>query len=214
MGTAVTAQFETVAKRMRKSPGEQFGSVLNRETPARVGLRRWEFRERDLNDSARRTFAHLDLIRQQCQRPGAVFLDTVELDAEAGRFPDLVAAFFAQPNWSYQTRFFVEPMESTGPGDRCVVGRITFDATVIPLTAVLALNRGFRWGPNLLVGGIQVQEAHAAEALRRNPFQPSDWEWLAASSRLGWCAARDLDVLALWGDSADPVLQRLPADLA
>jgi hypothetical protein len=193
---------------------EQFGSVLNRQAPAAVGLRRWEFLERDLNESARRTFAHLDLVRRHCARPGAVFLDTVELDAEFGRFPDVVAAFFAHPNWSHATRFFIEPMENAGPGDLGVVGRITFEAAGIPLTAVLAFNGGFRWGANLLVGGIHVEEANVAEALRRCPFEPSNWEWLAASSRLAWCAGRDLDVLALWGDSADPLLNQLPASVA
>lgn len=193
---------------------EQFGAVLNRAAPARAGLWRWAFQARDLNDSARRMFAHLDLVRHQCGRPGSVFLDTVELDANAGRFSDVVSAFFAHPEWSYQTRFFIEPMENVGPGDVGVVGRITFEIGGVPLPAVLALNDGFRWGPNLLVGGIQVEESKVAEALRRNPFRSADWEWLAASAQLAWAAARDLDVLAVWGDSADPLLRELPATLA
>jgi hypothetical protein len=190
---------------------KQFGSVLNIEAPAGAGLRRWAFQAPDLNESARRMFAHLDLVRQQCQRPGSVFLDTVELDANAGRFPDVVSALFAHPDWSHGTRFFIEPMEKAGPGDVGVVGRITFEASGIPLAAVLALGDGFLWGANLLVGGIQVEQGKVAEALRRNPFHPADWEWFAASAQLAWSAGRDLDVLAIWGDSADPLLQQLPA---
>ena len=195
-------------------PAEQFGAVLNRAAPARAGLWRWAFQARDLNDSARRMFAHVDLVRQQCRRPGSVFLDTVELDADAGRFPDVVSGFFAHPEWSSGTRFFIQPMEHIGPGDLGVVGRLTFEAGAIPLPALLAVKDGFRWGPNLLVGGVQVEEGKVAEALRRNPFHPADWEWFAASAQLAWSAARDLDVLAVWGDSADPLLRQLPATLA
>ena len=155
-------------------------------------------------------FAHLDLVRQRCGRPGCVFLDTVELDACAGRFPDVVSAFFAHPDWSYETRFFIEQMENAGPGDKNVVGRLTFEAAGIGLADVLALNDGFRWGADLLVGGVQVEETRVAEALRRNPFHPDDWEWFAASAALAWSTDRDLDVLAIWGDSADPLLQQLP----
>ena len=192
---------------------EQFGTVLNRQAPAGAGLRRWAFQARDVNQSARRMFAHLDLVRRQCVRAGSVFLDTVELDADAGRFPDVVSAFFAHPNWSYRTRFFMESMENAGPGEVGVVGRITFEATDIPLGALLAHNEGFRWGANLLVGGIQIDEGKVAQALSRNPFHPADWEWFAASARLAWSAGRDLDVLALWSDSADPLIQQLrPSD--
>jgi len=158
-------------------------------------------------------FAHLEVMRRQCARAGFVFLDTVELDAEAGRFPDAVTAFFAHPEWSHGTRFFVDQMEHSQLGDAGVVGRLTFEAG-IPLTAVLDLNDGFRWGANLLVGGVQVREESVAGALRRNTFGESDREWFAATAQLAWAAGRDLDTLAVWGHSLDPLLQQLPTSTA
>jgi hypothetical protein len=103
-------------------------------------------------------------------------------------------------------------MENFGPGERGVVGRITFEATTVSVRDVLAFNDGFRWGAYLLVGGIQIEEDRVAEALRRSPFEPSESEWFAAHSRCAWAAGRDLDVLAVWADPAEPLLQLVPTE--
>jgi hypothetical protein len=47
---------------------------------------RWDFDEADLNESAKALFRHLDRLFEILRVPSFVFLSTIELDAEAGRF--------------------------------------------------------------------------------------------------------------------------------
>jgi hypothetical protein len=88
---------------------------------------RWDFDKADLNESARAVFHHLDRVFEVLYAPAFAFLSTIELDADAGRFPDVLAQDFRDDAWSDTHSF-----------------------------RVLAQNGGFRWGASLRVWGIQV----------------------------------------------------------
>jgi hypothetical protein len=87
---------------------------------------RWDFDEVDLNESARALFRHLDRVFEILRRPGFVFLSTIELDAEAGRFPDVLVQYFRDPDWVDTQSFFVAPIKRTGSDSAYAVGRLTF----------------------------------------------------------------------------------------
>jgi hypothetical protein len=48
----------------------------------------WDFYESDLNESARALFRRLDDVFHILKADGHVFLSTIELEAEVGRFPE------------------------------------------------------------------------------------------------------------------------------
>lgn len=111
-------------------------------------------------------FAQVEVLQQRLQAPGFVFLTTVELDVEAGRFPEVFAAYISHTRWTHASRFVVSPLVKADAGEYGIEGRLTFDSTEIPVGDILSLNSGFRWGANLLVGGIQVPEESVGAAAR------------------------------------------------
>jgi hypothetical protein len=175
-----------------------FSGIFDRDAPGQAGVFTWQFREPDLNESADRMFAHLDRLIEETRRRGYVLLNTIELDVEAGRFPDVVAAYFSLPGWDYRKRFFVASMFKGVPEELYTVGRLTFEVEVGQTAQVLAQNGGFRWGTNLSVGGVQVPESAVASALRLCPFDPKDAAMLQDVARFAWAAGRDLDEMAVW----------------
>ena len=42
-------------------------------------------------------FVCMDRLVEIVRQPGYVFLNTIELDVDCGRFPEVVAAFFCDP---------------------------------------------------------------------------------------------------------------------
>jgi hypothetical protein len=157
----------------------------------------WAFGEPDLNVSARWMLAHLDQVFGVAEEPGWIFLTTIENDAEAGRFPEVLRNFFAGEFWSTRVRYFVAPMAHSLAEPEHVVGRLTFETRPGQIVQLLSYLRGFAWGTDLSVGGIQVQERDVAEALVLNPFRAADAGRLNSISRLAWAASRDLDRLGL-----------------
>jgi hypothetical protein len=143
-------------------------------------------------------FEFVDELLEVVREPDYVVLNTIELDVEAGRFPDVVAAYFAQPDWGYSNRFFIAEMSNMGPRETYAVGRLTFEAGPGQTAQVLGQDGGFRWGPNLSVGGVQVATHDVATAIRRCPFDPEDAATLQGITRFAWVAGRDLDELAAW----------------
>ena len=154
----------------------------------------WSFHEDDLNDSARRLLSFLDQLLEESAETGWVFLTTIENDAEAGRFPAVLNAFFEHKFGSSGSRYFVSPMAPVPEG---VVGRLSFECRPKQLAKILAYETGFCWGANLLVGGLQVREEQVSESLLLNPFHSSDVSRLTAKARLAWAASTDLDELGL-----------------
>src|SRR5438309_4250096 len=77
---------------------------------------RWDFDEEDLNESARALFRHLDQIFNILKARDYVFLSSIELDAEAGRFPELMVQYFRDEVWADTQSFFVAPIKRTGRG--------------------------------------------------------------------------------------------------
>jgi hypothetical protein len=187
-----------------------FGGMFDRKRPAGAGSFKREFRGSDSNQAAKQMFAYVDRLFEIVRRPGYVFLNTIELDVECGRFPEVVAAYCADPNWDYAKRFFVASIHKGEPTEMYTVGRLTFEADLGQTERVLAQNDGFRWGASLLVGGVQVPEREVATALGRCPFDPGDAEGLQAVARCAWVAGRNLDKLAAWPQPGDHDLnQRL-----
>jgi hypothetical protein len=139
----------------------------------------------------------MDRLFAVAKDPGYVFLTTIENDAEAGRFPQVVLNFFAGEFWSTSARFFVAQMAHVSSTPAAVVGRLTFETRPQQLARVLALNDGFAWGSDLSVGGVQVRDRDVPEALTLNPFAPSDARRLETLAQLAWAASRDLDKLGL-----------------
>ena len=155
------------------------------------------FVEADLNDSVRSLVAYLDRVFSVATDPGWVFLTTIENDAVAGRFPEVLRNFFDWEPWSDSTRYFVAPMGQLTVEPEAVVGRITFESPPGHLIQVLAYNDGFCWGANLSVGGVQVREGDVTQAVALNPFSVDDARQLESLARLAWAASRDLDEFGL-----------------
>ena len=98
-----------------------------------------------------------------------VFLSSIELDAEAGRFPELMVQYLRDEVWADTQSFFVAPIKRTGRGSEYAVGRLTFEAAPGQTVRVLAQNGGFRWGAGLRVWGLQASEARIADAIEMSP---------------------------------------------
>lgn len=158
----------------------------------------WDFDEADLNESARALFRHLDRVFDILRAPVFVFLSTIELDAEAGRFPDVLVQYFHDPDWSYTQSFFVAPIKRTENDASYAVGRLTFEATPGQTVRVLGQNDGFRWGAGLRVWGLQVAEADIPSAIDMSPQNQEHLTAISKVARAAWLAKADLNTLALW----------------
>ena len=155
----------------------------------------WSFHEDDLNDSARRLLSFLDQLFAASAEAGWVFLTTIENDADdAERFPGLLNAFLEHQSAALGSRYFVSGDADALDG---AVGRLSFECSPKQLAKILAYKTGFRWGANLLIGGVQVREEAVSESLLLNPFDSSDVSRLTSNARLAWAASRDLDDLGV-----------------
>ena len=159
---------------------------------------RWDFDEADLNECARALFRHLDQVFDILRAPGFVFLSTIELDAETGRFPDVLAQYFRDPHWADTQSFFVAPIKRTGNDASYAVGRLTFEATPGQTVRVLGQNGGFRWGAGLRVWGLQVAEGDIPHTIDVSLDNQKQLKATSEVARAAWMADADLDTLALW----------------
>ena len=159
---------------------------------------RWDFDEADLNESAKALFRHLDRVFEVLQTPGFVFLSTIELDVDAGRFPDVVAQYFADPDWSDTHSYFVAPLKRTGDESSYTVGRLTFEAMPGQTVRVLGQNGGFRTGSALRVWGLQIARSDIADLIDLSPSGEEQTQALHRSARAAWLTEMDLNTLALW----------------
>jgi hypothetical protein len=89
---------------------------------------RWDFDHSDLNESAKALFHHLDRVFEILRAPGFAFLSTIELDAEPGRFPEVLSQYFWDPDWADTQSFFVAAIARTAKESTYPVGRLTFEA--------------------------------------------------------------------------------------
>lgn len=163
----------------------------------------WEVPDADLNDSADRMFARLERVFEVLRTPGFVFFDTIQLDVEAGRFPEVVAAYFRHPAWEYSQRFCIDQMCNPGPAENFLVGRLTFEVRGCRTADVIGQDGGYRWGPNLQVGGVQIPDSEAGAAIRMSPFDPVGAGRLEHIARAAWAAGRDMDTLTIWVPEPD-----------
>jgi hypothetical protein len=159
---------------------------------------RWDFDEKNLNEAARALFRHLDKIFNILSAPEHVFLASIELDAAAGRFPELMVQYFRDEAWADTQSYFVAPIKRTARGSAYAVGRLTFEAARGRTVRVLAQNGGFRWGAGLRVWGLQVSEAQIADAIEMSPDDADQVRRAEMAARVAWLADADLNSLALW----------------
>lgn len=162
------------------------------------GWSRWDFPADDLNRSASQLFHHLDRVFAILNAHEFAFLSTIELDAEAGRFPDVLAQYFRDEAWADSQSFYVAPIESVPTASGYPVGRLTFEAVPGQTLRVLGQNGGFRWGAALRVWGLQVHRAHIADAIRMSTDDAGELSVVQKSARAAWLAADDLNALGLW----------------
>ena len=100
-------------------------------------------------------FAHVDELIAATRHTSHVMLMTIDLDLDAGRFPDLLVSLFSSPRWDYRKRFYVGPLDKSVPDEMYLVGRLTFEADAGDIAHVLRYTPdGIRWGANLAVGGV------------------------------------------------------------
>ena len=182
---------------------DTFGDMFDRRDPARVGTFKQEFRGSDSNESAKQMFAYMDRLVGLLRQPGFVFLNTIELDVDCGRFPEVAAAYFADRDWDYAKRFFVASIYKGERREMYAVGRLTFEVALGQTARVLAQNGGFRWGASLLVGGVQVAESDVGAAIQQCPFDPGDAAALQRVAKCAWVAGRNLNKLAAWSQPSD-----------
>jgi hypothetical protein len=180
-----------------EDPETPFSGLFNLRRPGVGRDRNWTFGVVDLHDSVRRMQSHLDQLLVVAAEPGWVFLTTVENDAQAGRFPEVLRNFFAGEFWSTHARYFVGSMGHTTTGPARVVGRLTFETRPGQLAALVGYNEGFSWGVDLSVGGVQVRERDVEEALSLNSFAATEAPRHDPLTRLAWATSKDLDRLGL-----------------
>jgi len=169
---------------------------------------RWDFPRKDLNESARALFARLDDVFTRLAAPGYVFLSTIELDAEAGRFPDMLAEFFRGGIQRDLGCYYVAALRRTVAGG-VGSGRLTFQAAAGQTAHLLVQNGGFRWGSQLRVWGLQVPESAVSDVIDLSPYEPLAANTLQSTARAAWLATDDLDALALWfSPSVDESVRR------
>jgi hypothetical protein len=159
---------------------------------------RWDFDEEDLNESARALFHHLDQVFNILQAPGFAFLSTIELDAEAGRFPHVLEQYFCDPDWADTQSYYVGPIKRLGSECNFGLGRLTFEAMPGQTHRVLSLNDGFAWGARLRVWGLQVAEADIPNTIDMSPNDTDHVKTVSEIARAAWLAEPDLNTLALW----------------
>ena len=199
---------------MAEQSEHALGDMFDRRDPAAIGSFMREFRGSDSNESARQMFAYMDRLVEIVRQPGYVFLNTIELDVDCGRFPEVVAAYFCDRDWDYVKRFFVASIDNGERTEMYAVGRLTFEAALGQTARVLAQNGGFRWGANLLVGGVQVPEGDVGGAIRLCPFDPGDAAALQRVAKCAWVAGRNLNKLAAWSQPSDHDCQQRLLTLA
>ena len=210
---ASAARRESVTKTVEQ-PEHIFGDMFDRRDPAGVGSFKREFHGSDSNVSARQLFAYVDGLVESLRQPGYVFLNTIELDVDCGRFPEVVAAYFADRDWDYAKRFFVASIYKGEQTEMYAVGRLTFEVVLGQTARVLAQNGGLRWGASLLVGGVQVPEHDVGAAIRRCPFDPGDTAELQRIAKCAWVAGRNLNKLAVWSQPSDHDVHKRLSTLA
>jgi hypothetical protein len=128
-----------------------FGGILDRAMPGRGGHAWWRWDDPDLNRAAAMLLTHVDRILERFSDRGDVWLATIELDLEEGRFPDVFAAFFSDPTWDHTTRFSVPQIVKASSEESAETGALVCELGAGRLRQLLSINGGFRWGSALRV---------------------------------------------------------------
>ena len=175
----------------------EFRQLFNAEKSLRdyPGLT-WKFGRRDLNESARDLLLHLDRVLEILAADSCMFLSTIELDVERGRFPEVLLQHLWDETVSDSDAIFVAPINRIGSP-----GRLTFETRPGQIARALRYNDGWRWGAYLRLWGFQIHRESVPDLIELSPFQPEPEVSLAAlyrASRAAWVTSNDVDVLALW----------------
>lgn len=138
----------------------RFGGIFDPAVPGRGGEASWQWRDHDLNLAATKMLTHVDRMLERFSDVDAVWLGTIELDLEPGRFPEVLAAFASDRARNDSERFSV--LEDS-------IGALTCELRVGRLRRLLAVDGGYRWGSALRVGAVQVSNASLDVAFKKLP---------------------------------------------
>jgi hypothetical protein len=163
--------------------------------------------------SAKRLFRFIDDVIRHSALDGYVHLTTIELDLDAGHFPEVLQTYFASAEWDYRERYSLGEVCKADAADTFRHGRLTFEAHPDLTWRLLTNEAGcLRWGAALQVGGVHVAEADVATALRQSPFSPDEARRLEPLTRVAWAANRKLTAASIWvRDDETSLLDELSA---
>jgi hypothetical protein len=149
--------------------------------------------------NVKQLFRYIDDVMRHSALDGYVHLTTIELDLDAGRFPEVVQTYFSSVEWDYRERYCLGEVCKADAADTFRHGRLTFEAHPALTWRLLTNEAGYlRWGAALQVGGVQVAEADVATALRQSPFSPDEARRLEPLTRVAWAANRKLTAASIW----------------
>jgi hypothetical protein len=182
-----------------------FGGIFDVARPGRGGHAWWRCDDPDLNRAAGMLLSRVDRILEQFADADQVWLATIELDLQKGRFPDLFASFFSDPTRNDETRFCVPQILKDSIESSADVGTLVCELCPGRLRGLLACEGGFRWGSALRVGGVQVPADSVKLVLKGSLFDPGHVLQAEKVATSAWAASADLNALAMWAADPDEV---------
>lgn len=174
-----------------------FAGIFDPTVPGRGGHVSWQWRDFDLNLAATKMLTHVDRMLERFSDVDAVWLGTIELDVESGRFPEMFAAFVSDPEKDDSERFYVPEILDGS------FGALICELRVGRLKRLLELDGGYRWGSALRVGAAQVPAASVEIALKGSLFDPRHASVVQKVARCAWAASADLNAIAMWTSALD-----------
>jgi hypothetical protein len=135
---------------------------------------------------------HVDRILERFSEVDDVWLGTIELDVDPGRFPEVFAAFVSDPERDDSERFYVPEILDGS------FGTLVCELRVGRLKRLLGVHGGYRWGSALRVGAVQVPAASVEVALKGSLFDPRHATVVEKLARCAWAASADLNAIAMW----------------
>ena len=170
----------------------------------------WESVGKDNSERAIRLLEIVSAIQKLYSAPESVFLSTIEIEMEAGKYPTILAAYFEDPEWSFANRFCCERACKTGRDETVTVGHFTFEDSGGVMGRLLRGTLGLRWGSALRIGGYRVSDSVVDQLINLSIFGLDDVRAIMMQASLVWYASSNVDRLYVWSKTDDSeTLERL-----
>lgn len=163
----------------------------------------WESVGKDSNERATRLLEIVSVIQKLYSAPGSVFLSTIEIEMEAGKYPTILAAYFEDPEWSFANRFCCERACKTGRDEAVTVGHFTFEDSGGVMGRLLRSTLGLRWGAALRIGGYRVSDSAVDQLINLSVFGLVEARAILMQASLVWYASSNVDRLYVWSKTDD-----------